>query len=576
MAENNGEWDLHPRRALGVALFLVFAGLVLRLLFWFQFRASDVSVLLLSESMDSFVYHGWACRIAGGDLALGDGLFTLSPFYSYLLAPIYVVAGCNMFAALFVQLLLGAAGVFFLYLAGSLIFSRLAGVAAAGMAAFYGQFVLTEGLLLSESFLPFLTAFFIWWTARALGKGRPALFLLSGFILGALFSIRPQYFLAVLLLPLFGLGAAWLRDRRDRSGRKRAAMIRILACGAAGAALAVAPLALRNLAVTGKPVLLTAAGGVNFYIGNGPEATGTWQVPEGFRATQAGMFEDFSRAANGASIDETSSYWFHRTITTIADDTGRWARLMGRKAWVFWNDFEIPVNFDFAFIREHLGAARAAFVPFCVAGALGLLGLGLALLRRRAGWLVVVTGAYFVGTILFFVSARYRMAVVPPLLLFGGYSLENAVLFFRRKQWPALAGCGLLLLLILLFTLRDVPAAVRPEHTAKQCRFMAIHFAGAGDPGRAEKWIGEAKKHDPGNALLDGDLGMILYGAGRLEEAERAIRKAIDGLPGHPGLRHLWNVLGDILERMDRRSEAEEARRMSRQQAQPFPSGTPP
>ena len=58
------------------------------------------------------LYHRWAERIAGGDFLLGHGLFTLSPFYSYLLAPIYAVAGSSMFTAILVQLLLGTAAVF--------------------------------------------------------------------------------------------------------------------------------------------------------------------------------------------------------------------------------------------------------------------------------------------------------------------------------------------------------------------------------------------------------------------------------------------------------------------------------
>jgi len=371
MEETKGIRDLSPRAAALITAGLFLAGLAVRLAYWFEFKASDISVLLSSETMDSFIYHTWAERIAGGDLMLGDGLFTLSPFYSYLLAPIYALLGGSMFTAILVQLLLGAAGVIVMYKAGSLVFNRLAGVLAAGFTAFYGQFLLTEGLLLSEAFLPFLTALFILWTARALKKKKPALFLVSGLLLGALFSIRPQYFLVVLLLPLCGLLAAAAADRRLRQGRQRLKeTVWIIVFGAAGAALAVAPLAVRNTAAAGKPALLTIAGGVNFYIGNGPEATGTWTLPRGFRRTQEGMFEDFARAAGGEEFDQSHSrFWFSRGLESIGDDTGRWFRLMAKKAALFWSNFEVPVNFDFAFFRNHLTAARFASSPSSPSGA---------------------------------------------------------------------------------------------------------------------------------------------------------------------------------------------------------------
>ena len=118
------------------------------------------------------------------------------------------------------------------------------------------------------------------------------------------------------------------------------ATVRIFASGALGAALAVAPLFARHILAAGRPVLLTAAGGANFYIGNGPGATGTYKAPEGFRSTQSGMFEDFARAAGRKTYDDACSrYWFRRTLAVIAGDPCRWLRVLAKKASLFWNNF---------------------------------------------------------------------------------------------------------------------------------------------------------------------------------------------------------------------------------------------
>jgi 4-amino-4-deoxy-L-arabinose transferase-like glycosyltransferase len=560
MEETKEYPDLSPRAAALITAGIFLAGLALRLAYWFEFRGSDISVLLGSETMDSFIYHAWAERIAGGDFLLGDGLFTLSPFYSYLLAPIYALLGCDMFTAILVQLLLGATGIVIMYKAGSMVFSRLAGVAAAGFTALYGQYLLTEGLLLSEAFLPFLTALFILSTAHALKKGKPALFVVPGLLLGALFSIRPQYFLVVLLLPLCGLISAVRTDLRLGQGRRRLKETAwILVFGAAGAALAVAPLAIRNYAASGKPVMLTIAGGVNFYIGNGPEATGTWTVPGGFRQTQQGMFEDFARAAGGQKAAEDaggetfnqshSRYWFSKGLESIGDDFGRWLRLMGKKAALFWSNFEVPVNFDFAFYRQHLTAARLAFIPFFVIGSLGLLGMIMALRRKTGLWLAAAALGYFAGTILFFISARYRVAVVPYVILFAAYGVERTAVFIRKKEWGVLARWCPVLAAALVLTLWSWPARVRPEYTAGQYRSVGIHFAQEGDAARAESWIMKARELEPRNPYLWGDLGMIYFQSGRLDEAERCVKRALDGLPDNPAMLGLLREIRSQRER---------------------------
>ncbi len=43
--------------------------------------------------------------------------------------------------------------------------------------------------------------------------------------------------------------------------------------------LTIAPVTLRNYVASGEAVLVSDAGGFNFYIGNGPGANGTFRIP---------------------------------------------------------------------------------------------------------------------------------------------------------------------------------------------------------------------------------------------------------------------------------------------------------
>jgi|GEM_PF-2617540 len=559
MTDDKDRFQPSKRTAYFILAVLVICALAVRLTFWFEFRASDFHAFLVAPRMDSLIYHTWAERIVAGDILLGDQLFTLSPFYSYLLAFIYAVAGSEMFRAILIQFVLGVLAVPLMYAAGRLVFNRTTGLLAATFQAFYGYFLFVEGFILSEAFLPFLTAFFIWWTARALSRDRAWPFVVSGLILGALFSIRPQYFLVVLLLPLGGLWGAWCRDRASRSGmQERRKMVSRLVFGAFGAALMVLPLGLRNYVVTGKPVMLTVAGGVNFYIGNNREAPGTWQLPRGFRQDQGGMFEDFARRAGGGTFDQTHSrYWFHKGLEEIGDDPGRWARLMLKKGALFWNNYEIPVNIDNAFIGKHFIAARLAFLPFGFLGALCLLGLWMARRERRARWLYVALLGYFGGTILFFLSARYRVAAVPYIILFGAFAAERLIVAARRREWSTLRRPTLMLIAFSVFTFYPLPAKVPPAYTAMQYRILGVHFGNHGELAKAEHWFREALAIAPRDGQLYGDLGMVYFNEQLYRKAEPYLRGALERLGKHRLTPLLWGHLGVVLVETGRASEAE-------------------
>jgi len=503
--ENRCAWNPSPRAALLIVGLIFAAALVIRIAFWCEFRESDLRVLLERPELDSQRYHAWAQKIVDDkDLLLEDeGLFTLSPCYSYCLAVVYALFGSEMFTAILVQLLLGAAATVLMFLAGSQLFNRFTGIAAAAITAFYGQYVLTEGLLLSEAFLPFMTALFLCWTAWSLKKGKPQLFIVSGLL------------------------------TRDRERRKE--NFKIFVFGAIGAVVAAAPILIRNVVVSGKPVLLTTTGGVNFYIGNHSKATGTWTIPQGFRTSQAGMFEDFAREAGAEEYDETvSRYWASQALEDMSDDPGAWIGLMLKKAALFWNNHEIPVNFDYAYFRKNLTTAQFAFIPFGVVAILGLLGAWFALRWRRDaalgnGWILLLGLGYFLGTIIFFVSARYRVAIVPYVILLAAYAVERIALFFREKGWADVLSRigvkgGLIVaaaVIVTFFCYADVAKRVPPQVETSRCRFMGFHFWEQGDPVRAEKWFRESLEIDGINPIFQVYLAGLLLDMGQDAEAAR-------------------------------------------------------
>ena len=70
---------------------------------------------------------------------------------------------------------------------------------------------------------------------------------------------------------------------------------------AAGVALVLSPVAIRNRAVTGEWILVSSHGGLNFLIGNHAEATGGYAAPPGVTPTIAGQSADTRRVAEAAA-----------------------------------------------------------------------------------------------------------------------------------------------------------------------------------------------------------------------------------------------------------------------------------
>ena len=113
--------------------------------------------------------------------------------------------------------------------------------------------------------------------ARAISGNDLPLNAVSGFLLGLSAITRPD----VLLFGIPALVFLWIRPGRRRWRTALAAAFIV------AAAIPVGTVAVRNYAVSGERVLVSANGGANFYIGNHPayvQSSGMWSA-QGVRPT---------------------------------------------------------------------------------------------------------------------------------------------------------------------------------------------------------------------------------------------------------------------------------------------------
>ena len=417
-------------RVVVLALLAVAAGI--RALYYFEIGDH------VDKSGDAEIFLALARRIAAGDVFLAGDTLVFSPLYYYFLGTLFAIFGESYRIVLAVQLALGVGAGWVLHRFARDVFGPLAALLALALYVFYGLIVFYEGQLMDASFSVLLSILALWLLRRAtvLPGWRP--WLPAGVALGLLALTRPN---VMLFFPLAFGWALWFgRSARAASANvARAEALRaarsILPAAAltVGIGLCIFPFTIRNWLTTGDVTLVTSHGGVNFYIGNHDRATGFFSPPPGFPPLPGVLNREIPRrmaegetGRTGMSDSEVSSYWFARGLAFIAERPARFAALTLRKTRAFFNGYEVPVNIDFRFAREIYPSLRLAAVPIGLVLPLAL--LGLAASRRRWRELLpfhLFLGAYSISVILFFVTARYRLPIVPLLIVYAGFALRT-------------------------------------------------------------------------------------------------------------------------------------------------------
>jgi tetratricopeptide (TPR) repeat protein len=260
-----------------------------------------------------------------------------------------------------------------------------------------------------------------------------------------------------------------------------------------------APCWIHNYFVARDPVFLSAHGGINLWLGNNPEATGYPRFP-GLHAGQGQMLQDsIDQAEVAAGRDlkrsEVSQYWSSKARDFIWANPGGWIKLLVRKIGNFWNAFEYDDLGMIAALREH----RVIFpgLHFALLAALGIPG---AMFSWRAfpgsRWIVAAIALQMLAILPVFVTERYRLAIVPGLLVLAALGLEQ---LWRQS------------------------AAGKYREVALQLAVVA-----------ASAWVVSLPRHDPGLWALGAyNSGRLALETNDLRSAEPHLLRAYELVPGN-------------------------------------------
>ena len=232
----------------------------------------------------------------------GGPQFYQDPLYPYLVGLTYRVIGDDVRFVFGWQMGLGVMSTVLIWLLARRFFGDLVAACAGALAVLCGPLVYYELFLLRESTIVFAGLGVVWLADRALTRGSWVWFVLLGVSLGLACLLKAS-------LVLLG-GAVALGMVLHFAGRWRELWMPAAAT-LAGFAMAVTPLAARNMAVGAPPLALAGSGGLTFLISNDV----TYDPVEGFDIdtprlaelmgeTGGGLLPAVEEAARGSYVFE--------------------------------------------------------------------------------------------------------------------------------------------------------------------------------------------------------------------------------------------------------------------------------
>ncbi len=548
-------------------LVVFLAALAVRFAYFFTVRNQPYYQVPL---LDSAWYHRSALEILR-DGFWGREVFFRGPLYSYFVALAYRLFGENPEAPKVLQLFIGAGTCALVTAAARQVFDRRTAFISGIVAALYPTLIFFDAELLATGLASFLGVLLLYLILRADRQSTAVRWGAVGLVLGLAALTRPT----VLFL---GAGlVVWMLADRTRSRRALLALL-------AGTVVLIVPVTLRNAIVAHDFVPIASQGGVNFYMGNNPAADGKSAILPGWSEMNGDWisFESDTRkmaealSGHALSPSQESAFWTRRALAFIARDPLEASGLLARKIYFLLNGFEISNNKDLYFFKQYSPVLnwtlwkRGLAFPGGLLIPLAVMGLLFSATRRNTRVFRLFLLCQALAIVLFFVCARFRVAILPALIPFAVWGTAETVRRVRIGVRPpdvviGLAGAAFLFLsnssffgvaaaarwqdyydLGLVHVERgefaEAASAFEEALRLKSDDLSVLYNLGLvrmnlGDLNQAAACFGSVLERDPGAVSARNNLGIALGRMGRLDDAEREFRKVLEQDPGNPEAR---------------------------------------
>jgi len=500
------------KREMLTFAIIVLAAFLIRFVYLLEIRTSPFFTPMYNI-LDDYLYDSWAMNIAGGDV-IGSEVFYGLPLYPYFLGLIYAVFGHSIFVAKTIQAFIGSLSCGLIYFIGRKAFSRGAGICAAIIAVIFPALIFFEGFLTSVFLSVFLNSLLILFLFSIKDKPSVLKWITAGLLAG-ISSLANASVLLFLPLALF-----WAYRTGANGTRKQTVTGMILMIIAVCAA--ISPVTYRNYAVSGEFVPVTVHGGITFYAGNNPGSSGSFNLPKSL-GTNVAHTKKNARAVAERSLGESlspsevSKFWSDQAVMFIKENPGRYAGLVMRKIFLFWNVHEIPDIVSRDFYARYSRILRFPLPGFAVISPLAILGMLMCMKLRNDKILLLYLFVLssMIATTIYFVNSRYRLAAFPAISVFSGAVCFWLFVNLKNKTYRSMLLPSAALLLIIPITYIRM-LEFRP---AQMNNNLGIVLKRKGMIAEAINEYKHAIKIDPDYSSPHFNLGLIYLESGKPKQA---------------------------------------------------------
>jgi len=496
-----------------ILIIILLLALVVRTVHWLDVREDPFFAQLV---MDSEEYDRWAIEIAEGNW-LGSEVFFQAPLYPYFLAVVYSLFGHSLDAVYLIQIVICLLGIYALYRAGIKLAGEKVGLAAAALSAFYGVYLFYDVQLLKESLAVTLVCILLWVLAEARESKGLTLWIWAGVICGFLSLLRENMLLIVPFLLLLAI-----RPRERFSAFFLRSLVLILGTG-----IVLVPVAYRNWKVGGNFLPTTFQGGVNFYIGNNPQANGTYQpLSPGKQVPSYERTEPIRLAEKelGRQLEpyEVSNFWLRKSIDWAKKNPADFLKLQAKKAQMFWSWYEWPDAVDYYYVKQTSIIYKLPLLEFGSISFLALIGLWFIRRRLHAFFPVLLfVVMWMASTAVFFLFSRYRLPAVPGLILIGAAGIGSVFAYWNQNRKQSVIVLGLVVLAL------GAPLFVNPKPKEDLVFYnLALVYQKMGNTAKAVQNYKNAYSANPNDFLSCINLGNLSADQKRWDEALAWYKKA--------------------------------------------------
>jgi tetratricopeptide (TPR) repeat protein len=537
-----------------VGLFLL--AFVIRLIYLNQIKSSPY---FDTPQIDALWHHNWAKEIAGGDW-IGKEVFFRAPLYPYFLGILYALFGESFYLPGLIQIIIGSLSCVLIFLLAKKLFNPTIGIIASVLACFYAPLIYFDAELLLPVLEIFLDLTSILLLLDAEARLHKRWWLLAGIVLGLSAITRPNILIFVPFVLLWICLKFW-RENRNR----------IVSSGLfflLGMILVTSPVTFRNWMVGKDFVLIASQGGINFFIGNNPIADGK-TATGGFVSLPLEGYKDnvwissitLAEKSLGKKLkpSEISDFWYKQGFHFIKTYPLKFLQLLGKKLYYFWNSYEIEIIRNIYFFSRWSSVLRLFLwdhllcFPFGIISPLAIFGIILnAKFWKKFFLTYAFILSYMFSVILFFVTSRHRLPVVPFLIIFASYSIYWLVEKIRNKQTKSFFVSLSILLPLFLVTNSNL-FGVKQTDLSPSYKSLGAAYSEKGQYDLAIAAYQKGLEINPNFAELHRNLGYAYHEKGFWEKAIKEYEQAITLAPH---LAEAYGELGYIYEQMNRDEEA--------------------